>query len=299
MNQLDFTGWSRKWMADGFMLFPPQGRGVGGLRVQDRLRPVRTVRSLVDQAVREGGAFISDITIGPLKRIATMEGEYGALITLGGRRKADGVPVERTLGLVYAEDFYSRVDGIMQLEAEFESFRARVATITRNLSLGLGALRRRRFIYRPPEGWQGIGRTFRSDWIPRDYPRDHAMIQVFHAKPFADAPKPQIAFERMMREDLGYGLEVEPHEPAEPLTNAHGLVGELTSIAGRYSGGPRLHFDLAVLADPRFLYILRLETADGGLEEHRKVFRQVVDSVRPLPGPIEVHDTAASTHWVT
>ena len=53
MNNVDFTGWSRKWMADGFMLFPPEGRSVGGLRVQDRIRPLRTVRHLVDQAVKE------------------------------------------------------------------------------------------------------------------------------------------------------------------------------------------------------------------------------------------------------
>jgi hypothetical protein len=284
-------------MADGFILFPPQGRSVGAIRVQDRQRPIRTVRSLVDQAVKEGSALISDIEVGPLKRLVTMEGEFGAIITMGGKRRADGASVERTLGVVYAEDHYTRVDGIMQIAAELEGFRTRVLGVTRNLSLGLGALRRRRYIYRPPAGWQGLARTFRSDWIPRDYPRDNAMIQVFHAKPFSAGP--QVAFERMIREDLAYGLEVEPYAPPQPLQNRHGLLGEMTMMAGRYAGGPRLHFDLAVLADPRFLYILRLESGDTGLEDHRAVFRSMVDSVRPLPGPIELHDTKAQAHWVT
>jgi hypothetical protein len=297
MDGHDFKGWSRKWMADGFILFPPEGRSVGGIRVQDRVRPLRTARTLVDQAVSEGKALIAGITIGPLKRLVTMEGEYGAIITMMGRRKADGAPVERTLGLVYGEDFYSRVDGVIQLESEFESFRLRVKAVARNLSLGLGPLRRRLFVYRPPQGWQGVSRTFRSDWIPRDYPRDHVMIQAFHAKPISASP--QVAFERMLREDLSFGLEVEPYAPPEPLSNPHGLMGELTSLAGRYPGGPRLHYDLAVLADPRFLYILRLESGDNGLEEHRTLFKAVVDSVRPLPGPAELHDTAASTHWAT
>jgi hypothetical protein len=302
MNNVDFTGWSRKWMADGFMLFPPEGRSVGGLRVQDRIRPLRTVRHLVDHAVKEGAVFINDIQVGKLRKLVTLEGEYACIITMAGRRKGDGLPVERTLGLVFAEDFFSRVDGIMQLQEQFESFRGRIEAITRNLSLGLGAVRRRRFLYTPPAGWQGLARTFRSDWIPHDYPRDNAMIQVFHAKPFTDAPKPQVAFERMLREDLGHGLQVEPYEPAQPIEKHPGeLWGEITRVTGHYPGGPRMHFDLAVLADERFLYVLRLESDDAKLTEHRAVFRALVDSVRPLPAPSEQHESAASssTHWAT
>lgn len=300
MDNVDFTGWSRKWMADGFMLFPPEGRSVGGLRVQDRVRPLRTVRWLVDQAVKEGAVFITDIQVGKLKRFVTLEGEYACLITMAGKRKADGLPVERTMGFVFGEDFFSRVDGIMQLQAQFEPFRGRIEAITRNLTLGLGAVRRRRYLYTPPAGWQGLGRTFRSDWIPQDYPRDNAMIQVFHAKPFTDAPKPQVAFERMLREDLGHGLIVEPYEPAQTIEDHPGeLWGEITRLAGHYPGGPRLHFDLAVLADARFLYVLRLETGEAKLEEHRAAFRSVVSSVRPLPARSDQSSTAASTHWAT
>jgi hypothetical protein len=295
---IDWQGWSRKWMADGFILFPPQGRSAGGIRVQDRLRPLRAMRAIVDQALVEMGGVLADLEVGPMRRVITVEGEYGALLTIAGRRRADGRRVERTLGLVFGEDCYSRVDGIMQLDGELESFRARVLLTTRNLSLGLGAARRRRFLYRPPLAWQGLARAFRSDWIPPEYPRDRAMIQVFHAKPLA--PGPRVAFERMLREDLAYGLAIEDQPPAEGLANPHDLLGELSTVVGRYPGGPRLHFDLAALVDARFLYLVRLESGDEGLEQHRGAFRAVVDSVQPLPAPREARDAAPlDLHWAT
>src|SRR6185503_17285760 len=108
-------GWSRKWMADGFMLFPPQGRSAGAIRVQDRVRPLRSVKSLVDQAMAEMTPLIADLEVGRVSRMVTVEGEYGATVAISGRRRADGQRVERTLGLVFAEDSYSRVDGIMQI----------------------------------------------------------------------------------------------------------------------------------------------------------------------------------------
>jgi len=295
---IDWQGWSRKWMADGFILFPPQGRSAGGIRVQDRLRPLRSVRAIVDQAMAEMQRVLADLEIGKLSRLITVEGEYGAALTITGRRRADGQRVERTLGLVFGEDAYSRVDGIMQIDAELDGFRARVRLMTRNLSLGLGAARRRRFLYRPPLAWQGMARSFRSDWIPPEYPRDPAMIQVFHAKPFAAGP--QVAFERMLREDLAYGLQIEDQVPGAAISNPYDLPGEISTVVGRYPGGPRLHFDLAVLIDARFLYILRLESGDEGLEAHRAAFRSVIESVQPLPAPREAREAAPlDLHWAT
>jgi hypothetical protein len=295
---IDWRGWSRKWMADGFILFPPQGRSAGGIRVQDRLRPLRAVRTIVDQALLEMQRVLGDLEVGPMTRLVTVEGEYGAALTITGKRRADGQRVERTLGLVFSEDSYSRIDGIMQVDAELEGFRARVRAMARNLSLGLGAARRRRFLYRPPLAWQGMARTFRSDWIPPEYPRDHAMIQVFHAKPFAAGP--QVAFERMLREDLAYGLRIEDQVPPTAISNPYDLPGEVSTVVGRYPDGPRLHFDLAVLIDARFLYILRLMSGDEGLDSHRAAFRSVVESVQPLPAPREARDAApVDLHWAT
>jgi hypothetical protein len=116
IDGIDWQGWSRKWMADGFILFPPQGRPAGGIRVQDRLRPLRATRAIVDQALVEMRGVLADLEVGPLRRLVTAEGEYGALLTIAGSRRADGRRVERTLGLVFGEDCYSRVDGIMQLD---------------------------------------------------------------------------------------------------------------------------------------------------------------------------------------
>jgi len=292
---VDFSGWSRRFLTDGIMLYPPEGRAAGGIRIQDRVRPLRSLRALVAEAVTGFAGLLEPPEIGALERFVTVEGEYAGAVTLATRRVADGRSVERTLGMVVAEDSYTRVDGVIQDEAQFADFRGRVREVARHVALGLGWQRRRRYLYTPPPGWQAVSRTFSAEWYPLDHPRDDATITVFHAKPLALGSS--LVFVRMLREDLGAGLEAEPGGPAISVDNEHGLHGEVRSMSGSYAGGPRRHFDTIALQDNRFVYLLRLESGDDRLDEHRDVLEKMGRSIEPLPAAQSETEEAAVIHW--
>src|SRR5262249_3415700 len=159
-----------------------------------------------------------------------------------------------TLGIIIAEDHYTRVDGVMQDAAHFADFGYRVREVVRHVSLGLGWQRRRRYLYAPPPGWQAVSRTFSAEWYPLDHPRGDASLTVPPASPLA--PGSSRLLERMPREDLGGGLDAEPGGPSIAVDNEHGLQGEAQSLTGRYAGGPRRHIDTVALQDNRFVYLL-------------------------------------------
>ncbi len=293
---IDFAGWSRKTLADGIVLYPPGGRAAGGIRIRDRVRPLRPVRRLVDETRAAAEGALADQTVGALERVTTLEGEYAAIVTIAARRRADGRGITRTLGYVFGEEFYVEIDGIVDDSADAASFGEHVREVVLRTSLGLGEIRRRRFLYAPPRGWQSLVRALSVDWIAPSYPRDPGTITVFHAKPVVASPT--ALFERMLREDLPAGFEGAPAAPA-PLRTRNGLGGELISLSGRYPGGAQRWFDLAVLADPRFLYLVRLDSGEAGLGAHRVVHRELVESIVPLPSPAPRREDAGMVHWST
>src|SRR5260221_202266 len=138
-------------MADGIVLYPPGGHAVGAVRVRDRMRPLRPVRAIVDEAIASGAVLLRDQTVGRLGGLIPVEGEPAA----------------------------------------------------------------------PP----GV----------------------------------------------------------RPLMTRTGLAGDVYSISGRIGAGPRRHHDLAVLVDPRFVYLVRLESDEERVTLHRQAHLALVDSIVPLP----------------
>jgi hypothetical protein len=291
-----FSGWSRRFLADGLMLYPPAGRALGGIRIQDRVRPLIGIRTLVDQLISASAGFLAQTTLRPLERLVTLDGEYAAVVTVAARRVADGRPVERTLAMIFAEDHYTRVDGVIQDPTEFEAFGERVRDLVRHLSVGLGWQRRRRFLHALPSGWTGVARTYSTEWYPASYPRDDGVMTVFHAKPLAVAASQ--TFERMLREDLSGGLVEDGIDPPVPAVNDHGLAGEVTVRSGVYAGQGRRHFHQAALLDHRFLYLVRLETGDAQRAEHVAALDALVRSIQPLPLAQQESEEPAVTHWL-
>jgi hypothetical protein len=293
---IDFAGWSRKTLADGIVLYPPGGRATGGIRIRDRVRPLRPVRQLVGESMAAAEGALRDQTLGALERVTTLEGEYGAIVPVQARRRADDRSIARWLGFVFGEEFYAQVDGIIEESDAAPSFAEHVREVVLRTSLGLGEIRRRRFLYTPPRGWQALVRALSSDWIAPAYPRDPGVITVFHAKPVVASPT--ALFERMLREDLPAGFAGDSAAPVV-LRTRNGLAGEIISLAGRYPGSPARWFDLAVLTDPRFLYLVRLDSGQPGLESHRVVHRELVESIVPLPSPAPRREDAGMGHWST
>jgi hypothetical protein len=205
------------------------------------------------------------------------------------------VAVLRLFGFVFAEDFFTLIDAIYQGGDGADAFRAHVREIVLRTSLGIGEPRRRRFGHARPPGYQAVPRTFETDWYPVEYPRDYAKLTVYHAKPLAASPT--AAFARMLTEDLPAELQIDAPTAARALKTPAGLTGELFSLSARLAGGPRRHHDLAVLVDTRYVYLVRLESDDERLAQHRQAHAALVDSVVPLPIPPPLGEAGAVAHW--
>ena len=74
--------------------------------------------------------------VGAPERLTTNEGEPAALVTIDGLLLE--APVQRTVGYVITDDFYSRVDGLA-LQADAVGLMARIVrTLTQNDTFALG-----------------------------------------------------------------------------------------------------------------------------------------------------------------
>lgn len=263
-----------KYLADGLALFPSEGRARGGIRIRERLRPLRSARALASALVAEMG--MPDLEIGPIERITTAEGEYAALTTIRGQG------FERALAFVFGDDFYTLIDAAATQPGDVVTFR----TLTRDLayyySLGLGELRRRRYWYEPPAQWLGFPRGLITEWHPPDYPNHAAMIAAFAARPIDESVAGVL--DRALHELRWTGFSQTALDE-RPLRNRHGLTGVLWCVKGSYAGGALHHQDIAMLTDNRFFYVARLESLPSRLEEGRAVFAALFDSIEPLPRP--------------
>lgn len=171
-------GWTRRDTADGAIFVPPGGDQGDLIRVRERLPLVR-FRDLVDDIVRYGGDLTRAATVSPLERFTTDEGEHAGLVTITNLPPA----FQRTLVLLAADDHATLVDGVTHDPGRFAEHRAAVRDLARGFYLGLGALRRRRYLHRPPPAWIAVARPHAVRYLHPDYPRAGASIIVFDASP--------------------------------------------------------------------------------------------------------------------
>jgi hypothetical protein len=273
-------GWRVRYLADGVALAPPEGRAAGGIRVRERIQPLRGARHVIDW-VTDQMRFFGSLSVTTLERMVTCEGEHGATFTVTALRGE--VPYERTVGLVWGDDFYTQIDGGTDDAASFARFRHGVRDLTYLHSLGLGERRRRRFVYAPPPGWRGYPRGLIAEWYAPDFPKDHGFISVFAARVGEDSTPSQL--DRLLHEMSWFGFQRESLNGPEEVSSADGLKGHRWRPVGKFRGGARLFFDVVVLYDKRFSYVLRLESRSERLEEHRRLFADMVRSVEQLPVP--------------
>jgi hypothetical protein len=228
--------------------------------------------------------------------ITTAEGEYGAHVTIAG--KVNGAPAQRDIGVVFGDDFYAMLSALCVVPERFAEFSSSVATLVKLDSHALG-VRRRRFFYDPPPGWQGLPRGFTTEWSPLDFPRDLSLMHVFPANPVSELP--QAVLEQMLAEDRAGGFAQEELKGPEPVRSDHGLMGQAWHIVGRFGDKPRSLRDLVVYKDARFLYSMRLETMQENLHaQHLAMFREVAKSARAIPSPGQAETKQASaivSHW--
>jgi hypothetical protein len=269
-------GWSQELRESGLVLLPPGGWEVGGLRYAERVRPIASFAEIV-RGLPVPAAWIAG-EHGPVERLVTGEGEHAAMQRIDGTFA--GLPLRRFVGIVLGDDFYSLLVGQSRDPARHEELEALFRHTLFGDRLALG-VRRRRFDYRAPAGWQGLAADhLHAQFLPPGAPRDPSRLTVFPAFPQA----PRLAADLVQ---TSFGQV--PVAGKQPM-----LAGGLAGHRFVAHAGFGLLDELVVLEDATHVYALGFR----GLAEHRAVFEEVVASVRPLPGRHAAPAKASFDHWL-
>jgi len=272
------AGWNRRWLADGIVLAPPKRDGER-LSVRGNLRPLRRFASLV-----------GDAGYGELERFTTVEGEYAGIVVV------TEPAVTRVVAMVVGDDSYALVEGRTPDPTRAEWFRDLVRTVARFYPFGLGRLRRRRFVYRPPEGWSGVQRHGSVVWIHPDYPRVPAKITVFDARPVEGfAPG---AVDRLLFVDENPFATRDAQLPQTPAEARAGFAGTVVRETGRAADGTPMAVEKTLLRDERYLYVAQLEMRIADRDECAPAFAELVRSIEPLPASELDQPARHLIHWI-
>jgi hypothetical protein len=262
------AGWTISQRASGIFVVPPDGQDAGAVRYHERVRPLRRMSDIVSaQPNPPGWVETSRTGIEPL---TTVEGEHAALVTLCGT--LDGVPIERTIGAVFGDDFYSLAIGLARRPDQFARFRAAVRQMVIEDTHMLG-VRRRRFRHAPPPGWHGLSAGLaHTVYLPPHAPRDATSLIVYPALP---VPPGDGSFV----EDL-----VDAHVAALMTTRipvaAGGLTGEWWAVTAAEAA---VALDVVVLQDLRYAYTIALQSPSAQHAANLPVLQAVLASVQPVP----------------
>lgn len=287
--------WTWSPRGGGITLTPPGGGAV--IRYRERVRPLQTVAGILRD--RAADTRFRATSVSPIESLVTAEGEYAAVVDVQGVLDAapeggSATTAARTLGFVFADDWYSEVAGIALREALVAPVKIWVRRLIHESQLMLG-IRRRRFVYEPPPGWYGYARLpLFMTWFPPEYPRDATSITVYPALP---APVG-------VDEAPHFGMiPVGPPATAEVLAEVaarapleHGrLTGFCWELLVRDERGRNMQRSMVMLRDDRYLYVAYLDrdsaTAAPG-DEGALAFATLLTSIASVPQPRAV---AAST----
>jgi hypothetical protein len=266
-------------------------------RYTERVRPCPRFGQIVDRVLERDPWFrVTDI--GPMRRIVTLEGEYGAWVRIDGLRK--GAPATRFVGAVLTEDFASVLECVALDPVHAMALQVESLTLLRGVTLGLGR-RPRHFFYVPPPGWQGLPSGPATSWYPPGFPADLTTIVVPAAIPITGTAEQAV-------EDVVGGLAAGLSEQTRTQTEVSGhATGTWVRVCGVREGGASLTREAAVFVVDGVRYTARLETArTDQLTELHETFMELVRSIHPLPSASELQlgeafarSSDAFDHWAT
>ncbi len=251
--------WTADLVPGGFALVHPQGADVARLFYRERMAPVRRVADLA-RTILAGWPELAFGDIGPIERLVTDDGEHAALVTVTGRDH--DVPVLCVLGFVVTDDFYSVLTATSRTQERFDEVVALVHDLVQRDDHGLG-IRRRRFEYVPPPGFQPRRHSLVTEWLSPGFPADNTSIIVHPATPHRGEPLDESV------DALGSGGSRTEHD-----------TGELSGV-GRLVQHDGVIRWIVVLRDQLYNYPLELVTR--GHETAQSTFTAVVASIRRLP----------------
>ncbi|MFN0253811.1 MAG: hypothetical protein ACKV2T_43495 [Kofleriaceae bacterium] len=285
------AGWTLKPGVVYSTLIPPAGLSVGAIRYQERVRPLLRLGQLVARRLEVVPAFQLAQLAEP-EVLTTREGEHAALVVATG--EIEGRPAQRSMGFVFGDDFYARIEGVALTSEAFGPLNDIVRDLVVTDSHALG-VRRRRFRYTPPPAWQALVRGFQTDWIPRRFPAEWAMITVHPANPVRESVGDMLR--AFVMQQVLFGVELQEELDYREVQTSSGLVGGLASIACLQHGVRALRSVVALL-DFRHVYVLEMVSRTVPLwPAHTKEFEAFWKSVRPIPVAEAAAGRGLQEHW--
>jgi hypothetical protein len=269
------TDWKLSFSAHALVFVHPDGKQVATLHYRERVQPLRRVGAILDEILaRTPGFAVSRVD--PPERLCTLEGEHAVLVTVAGVQ--DGVAAQRDVGIVFGDDFFAALVGLCLVPDHRDELTRLVRVLTRHDQQLLG-VRRRRFEYTPPPGWQALARERLVEWYPPEFPRDPSGTKIHPAYPraaAADGATPAL----LSSAHRDRGLVVEEQPAPTPVSTRAGLGGQ----AHVFHIAPDVTKEIVVLDDARYRYILELSTrAPERWAAHHATLGEVVASVVPIP----------------
>lgn len=275
------AGWTTEAIPQGIVMLHPGGKQIATIAYRERVRPLRRLGAIVDEILRRAPHWKTE-TVGVAERLQTYDGEHAALITVLGSDA--GRPAQRDLGVVFADDFYSSVGALCLAEAFRPEITSVVRELTRADTHALG-VRRRRFEYGPPAGWQPLPMTgFAVQWLAPEFGRDGTKITVYAACPHQIVEGASFdAIESYLGES---GQALRSRKTIEQL-EVQGLTGSSEELRTTLGDGSPTTRRVILLRDARYLYPVEMVTsldlpAD---HEHLQTLQRLVQSIRPVPPP--------------
>ena len=274
---------------DGIRLASPI-HDQGSLAIHERV-PLRPVVEMITEHARTVWRAKEPPDLGPTLVFRTYEGEYACQLPV--RFTGPNGPEGHWVAFVIGDESAVLIDGTASLE-HWPEMKDRIHALAENYLLALGEVRRRKFEYVPPAGWNGLRRPTSTWWYHPDYPRQLAIIKVFDARP-ATVNAPEI-LDRVLFVDSSI---VNDEPPAPPIAGQtpSGLMGYLVRGNGTLAGVP-VTFAAAYYSDERFSYFTRLEAHREVYPAAAKVMGALVDSIVALPRNTLTTTVTNLIHWI-
>ncbi len=259
-------------------LIAPEGAQAAGIRYTERVRPLMRLGDIVAEWMTRHADF-GNPQVGQPERLLTREGEHAGLVIIDGDH--GGKPAQASLGVVFGDDFYARIEGFALRPDVFESTREMVRELTISDYHVLGR-RRRRYEYTAPNGWQPIVRGFTTDWVSPGFPLQWGLIVAYAASPIA--PVDEVDFGMLATRAVDRGFTVDASAPPVEVSSQHGLVGVVTEVVGT-QGDKRMLRAFVTMTDRQYLYSAELMArTEDAWPAHRQAFAEFWQSIVPIPG---------------
>jgi hypothetical protein len=299
-------GWRRRPAIAAVLFEPPDGPSAGWLRYREHIAPLRRFADLRQEVLSTDPEWQPG-SAAEREWLLTTEGEHASFQILDGT--LNGTPARRFVAAVFGDDFANVVDCVAGEARHFALFERICRALVPEIVLRLG-IRRRRFRFTPPPGWQGVPSGLVATFYPPGFPSDLSNLTVYPANPVGENPDGVLA--ALLSEEEQAGTVVLLRHAPTPVQSAFGLTGQHFQLVSKRPGDERpLHRDLIVLQRHPYLYSLVLDSFSAErMAAHRQTLLDLARSAEPVPLPgerrhpspalslIDGGNTGLFTHWL-